>query len=136
MRKAGIGWIILSAAAPLSLTAQSSLFADKLYPAFEKAQCRFCHNDNGVGSATRVQFPPEKASAHQIASFGIHLRALVDAAHPEQSLLLQKPTNRVPHTGGERIKQGSEEERTLRAWVSHLATLPASVAVREEREAG
>jgi len=28
-----------------------------------------------------------------------------------ESLLYRKPTNRLPHTGGERIRQGSESRR-------------------------
>jgi hypothetical protein len=37
--------------------------------------------------------------------------------------LLQKPTARIFHTGGERIKPGSPEEATLKAWIDHLAKL-------------
>jgi hypothetical protein len=110
-------------------------FATTLYPALEGAQCRLCHNDNGVASATRLQFPAASASADEINQFGLRLRMLVDRANPDQSLLFRKPTNRMPHTGGERIKQGSVEERTLRAWVGYLATLPEASA-HESRAAG
>src|SRR6267154_2725924 len=89
-------------------------FTRKLYPVFENAQCRLCHNDNGVASRTRLQFPSEEASAREIAAFGLRLAALMDRNHPDESLLLRKPTNRVPHTGGERIHPGSEEEKALR----------------------
>src|SRR5262249_42321555 len=64
------------------------------------------------------------ADAAEINRFGLRLRALVDRAHPEESLLYRKPTNRLPHTGGERIRQGSLEEQALRAWVEYLAALP------------
>lgn len=110
-------------------------FAGQLYPALEKAQCRLCHNDNGVASATRLHFPPPDAEADEIGRFGLRLRALVDRAHPEESLLLRKPTNRMQHTGGERIRQGSPEERILRAWVERLAALP-DAPVDSERAAG
>ena len=41
-----------------ALTANAEdLFTEKLYPIFEKAQCRLCHNDNGVASGTRLRFP-------------------------------------------------------------------------------
>jgi hypothetical protein len=99
-------------------------FATHLYPALEKAQCRLCHNDNGVASATRLQFPRASATVQEIDRFGLRLRALVDRAHPEESLLFRKPTNRIPHTGGERIKPGSAEEQVLRTWVDYLASLP------------
>jgi len=110
-------------------------FTTRLYPALEKAQCRLCHNDNGVASTTRLQFPRVSASGEEIDQFGLRLRALVNWAHPEESLLLRKPTNRVPHTGGERIKPGSAEEQALRAWVEYLATLPDAPA-QTERAAG
>src|SRR5215467_12172119 len=92
-------------------------FSTQLYPALEKAQCRLCHNDNGVASTTRLQYPRLSATSEEIDRFGLGLRALVDRAHPEESLLFRKPTNRMAHTGGERIKQGSTEEQALRAWV-------------------
>jgi hypothetical protein len=99
-------------------------FAYKLYPVLEKAQCRFCHNDNGVASRTRLQFPPDGAGPEEIAAFGLRLSVLVDRDHPDESLLFRKPTNRVAHTGGERIHPGSEEEKTLRQWIAYLASLP------------
>ena len=51
-------------------------------------------------------------------------------------MLLLKPTNRVAHAGGERIKQGSEEEKILRAWVEHLAALPETTTVQTQARAG
>jgi hypothetical protein len=110
-------------------------FAARLYPALEKAQCRLCHNDNGVASATRLQFPRATATGEEIDRFGLRLRALVDRAHPEESLLFRKPTNRMPHTGGERIKPGSAEEQALRAWVDYLASLPEA-PLEAERATG
>jgi hypothetical protein len=101
----------------------------------EKAQCRLCHNDNGVASATRLYFPPSGATSADIDRFGLRLRTLVDRAHPEESLLFRKPTNRMAHTGGERIKRGSEEEHALRAWVDYLAALPDTPA-ENDRAAG
>jgi len=96
----------------------------EVYPILEAAQCRTCHHDNGVASATRLQFPPEKSSVAAIAAFGLKLRRVVDSAKPEESALFAKPTNRIAHAGGERIKRGSEAERILLAWVEHLAGLP------------
>ena len=116
-------FLILLAAVTLPPLA-SEEFSSRLYPALEKAQCRLCHNDNGVASSTRLQFPQASATGEEIERFGLGLRALVDRSHPAESLLLRKPTNRVPHTGGERIKPGSAEEQALRAWVEYLAGLP------------
>ena len=99
-------------------------FRKDLYPVLEKAQCRMCHNDNGVASRTRLQFPPDTATPEEITAFGLRLSALVDRNHPEESLLFRKPTNRLQHTGGERIHPGSSEEKILRVWIGYLAGLP------------
>jgi hypothetical protein len=106
------------------VTQAQTLFTEKLYPVFEKAQCRLCHNDNGVASGTRLRFPSDKATPAEIEQFGRRLRTFVNPGRVENSLLLQKPTNRVAHTGGERIRKGSDEEKVLQAWVTELARMP------------
>jgi hypothetical protein len=103
--------------------AGESYFAEKLYPLMHNAQCNLCHNDNGVAAATRLQFPGPEAPREQITAFGLGLLRLVDRQHPEKSLLLLKPTNRIEHTGGERFAPGSEQEAVLRSWVNYLAGL-------------
>jgi hypothetical protein len=69
-----------------------------------------------------VHFPDKEASQEQIQAFGLSLAPLVDRNDPAQSLLLAKPTNRVKHTGGERIKPGSGEEKILQQWIGFLAS--------------
>ncbi len=108
---------------PLCCQGQGGRFSRETYPVLESAACRDCHNSNGVASASRLHFPDRAASPEQVEAFGESLGALVDRARPEESLLLRKPTQRVPHTGGRRIAPASPEEETLRAWVLHLATL-------------
>jgi hypothetical protein len=89
----------------------------------QKAGCRNCHNRDGVASATRIHFPDADAPPAQIEAFGKSLVVVVDREHPDQSLLLRKPTNRIPHAGGERIKPGSPEEAKLLDWIATLAKL-------------
>jgi len=98
-------------------------FETSLYPVMEKAGCRGCHNVDGVASMTRLQFPEPGAASARIEAFGMSLVALIDREHPESSLLLNKPTNRIRHAGGERIKPGSPEEVALKAWISRLTKL-------------
>ena len=105
------------------LWAQSGTFRSGLYPILEKAGCRNCHNPDGVASATRLHFPETEAPAAKIEQFGKSLVVLVDREHPDQSLLLRKPTARIAHAGGERIKPGTPEEATLKAWIAQLANL-------------
>lgn len=105
-------------------------FTRTLYPVLEKAGCRGCHNTDGVAAATRLRFPEDDAAPARREAFGKSLVALVDRAHPAQSLLLNKPTLRIAHTGGQRIAPGTAEEETLRAWVDYLASLtPAEAAL-------
>jgi hypothetical protein len=82
-------------------------FTRNLYPVLEKAGCRGCHNADGVSSATRLHFPEEDAPAARIEAFGKSLVVLVDREHPAKSLLLNKPTLRIAHTGGKRIPPGT-----------------------------
>lgn len=98
-------------------------FADKLYPTLQKAGCPLCHNPEGVASPTRLHFPEAGASKERIEAFGDSLVELVDRKNPDSSILLNKPTNRIKHSGGERIKQSGPEEALLKAWITYLASL-------------
>ena len=102
------------------LCAQEASFGSGLYQIMEKAACRSCHNQDGVASGTRLRFPEPDAAAGRIEAFGKSLVVLVDRAQPDRSLLFNKPTNRIPHTGGERIKPGSQDEVVLKAWIRTL----------------
>src|SRR5215813_7233453 len=106
-----------------SAPAQESSFSRTLYPVLEKAACRSCHNPDGVASATRLHFPEPNATPERIEAFGKSLVVLIDRQHPETSLLLNKPTNRIPHAGGQRIKPGEQDETILKDWVQKLTQL-------------
>jgi hypothetical protein len=130
-------------AASSALSAQSTapdptFFSSKLYPALEAAQCRLCHTSSGVASGTRLHFPDKGATPAQIQIFGLSLAPLVDRANPTNSLLFAKPTNRLKHTGGERVKPGSDEEKLLSQWIQSLASASDSTlaAARHKLEAG
>ena len=112
------------------LCAQEASFGSGLYQIMEKAACRSCHTQDGVASGTRLRFPEPDAAVERIEAFGKSLVVLVDRAQPDRSLLFNKPTNRIPHTGGERIKPGSQDEVVLKAWIQHLSHLSAEDLVR------
>ena len=125
-------------AAPLAAGAEptivdESYFATTLYPVLQAAQCVRCHSDNGVASETELEFPPSDPRPEDIAALGLSLLDFVDRKNPGESLLLKKPTRRVKHTGGERIKPGSDEERMLLAWINFLASLSGE-QVRQAKE--
>lgn len=133
-----LGWI---AVLICRLPAQEGSFGSGLYQSMEKAGCRSCHNVDGVASATRLQLPEPGTPPDKIEGFGRSLVVLVDRQHPEKSLLLNKPTARVPHGGGQRIQQGSADEALLKAWVEKLTRLtPDEIAqamkYREDEAAG
>ena len=50
-------------------------------------------------------------------------RRLTPAA-PDRSLLLLKATSRVPHGGGRRLEESSDDYRILRDWIAQGATAP------------
>src|SRR5438034_9905375 len=129
---------LLVAASPVqaqkSSVLEAGFFSKKLYPILEKANCRGCHAENGVASVTRLHFPPDAASSEQIEAFGRSLGVLVDKGRPEGSLLLNKPTQRIEHTGGKLIVPGSDEEKILITWVNYLANSTGRAEVTAKTE--
>ena len=123
-------WICLASA----VFGQTGSFSNKLYPILKDAGCAACHNSNGVASATRLHFPDADATPERIEAFGNSLVRLVDRDHPDESLLLKKPTLRVPHTGGLRIKPGSAEEAVLKAWIQTLASLSGDALAKAMKD--
>ncbi len=116
-------------------------FENGAYAALEKAGCRACHNADGVAAGTRLLFPEGNVGPARVEAFGRSLVTLIDRLNPAKSLLLEKPTARVSHVGGERIRKGSAEEATLRAWVDRLSQLTGddlatALLYREEEESG
>ncbi|MGH9721715.1 MAG: DUF1592 domain-containing protein, partial [Bryobacteraceae bacterium] len=111
-------------------TAQTVSFGDHVYPIFEAAGCRNCHNPEGVASPTRLRFPDPNAPKARVNAFGLSLAEFVDRQSADKSVLLLKPTLRIPHTGGERIVKGSPEEATLKTWIDRLTTLSGAELTR------
>lgn len=127
--------LLLAVSLTAPAIASDASFSQDVYPLLDKAGCAGCHNGSGVASATRLHFPERDAPAARIESFGRSLVVLVNRERPEESLLLTKPTNRVRHTGGERIKPGSPQEAALRKWVQTLAVLSPDEVARAKKEA-
>ncbi len=133
--------IVLAAAICAWQAPGQTPFVSTLYPIMEKAGCRNCHNPDGVASATRLHFPVEDAPLSRVEVFGRSLVDLINREKPEQSLLFLKPTARIAHTGGQRIKPGSPEEGVLKQWVGYLAKmsgpeLEEALRYKQEEAAG
>lgn len=132
---------VVCIAAALPLAGQDGPFGSGLFQVLEKAECRSCHTADGVASPTRLHFPDPGAAPEKVEAFGRSLVIFVDRAQPGSSLLVAKPTNRIAHAGGERIRQGSPDEEVFRQWIARLAALSgpelaAALRYREEEAAG
>src|SRR4029079_4795998 len=64
---------VLCTFGPPARAVDESFFVDKVYPVLFSVQCNRCHNDNGVGSETRLEFPHVDAGKEQITAFGLKL---------------------------------------------------------------
>ena len=133
--------LVVSLAGIVPAFAQNGPFGSGLFQVLEKADCRSCHTADGVASPTRLHFPDPGAAPERVEAFGRSLVIFVDKENPDKSLLLNKPTNRIGHSGGERIKKDSPDEAALKQWVAQLTTLSgvelaSALKYREEEAAG
>ena len=96
-------------------------FVNDIEPILTKASCNSggCHAKAGIGQRgfrlSVLGFEPQEDYEH-IVKEGKGRR--VFAAAPDQSLLLLKAANIVPHGGGKRLDAGSEEFQTVVRWIS------------------
>jgi len=118
--------LLLALTATGLCVAADPTFAGRLYPVLQKANCRGCHVDGGIASATRLHFPEADAPPAEVEAFGRSLTPLVNREQLEASPLYTKPTNREKHTGGKLIVPGSPEEALLLEWVRYLARVSPS----------
>lgn len=113
---------IFAASGSFAADAASSLnFVNDVEPILTKASCNSggCHAKAGIGQRgfrlSVLGFEPQEDYEH-IVKEGKGRR--VFAAAPDQSLLLLKAANIVPHGGGKRLEPGSEEFQTVVRWIS------------------
>lgn len=126
-RKVGIRNLCISRISrAILLLLTSSAFADEVpsfrndvMPVFLRAGC----NTGGCHGSARGQdgfglslFGFDPAGDYQRITREMSGRR-INLAVPEESLLLQKATGSVPHTGGERFKKDSELYATILKWI-------------------
>ncbi len=106
----------------LGAEAASALnFVNDIEPILTKASCNSggCHAKAGIGQRgfrlSVLGFEPQEDYEH-IVKEGKGRR--VFPAAPDQSLLLLKAANIVPHGGGKRLDPASEEFQTVVRWIS------------------
>lgn len=103
-------------------------FTEDVIPALTKSGCNqgACHGAQfGQGSfrLSLLGFAPEQ-DFHSIVRESLQRR--VSLTSPEESLLLQKAINAVPHGGGKRMDVDSPDFKTLAAWIAAGVPAPTS----------
>ncbi len=111
--------------------ADEPLFGRQVVPVLYKLGCSSgaCHGAfAGKGNFRLSLFASDPAADHRSIhdAFGRRL----NLQNPEQSLLLLKPTGRLPHGGDIRLKPGSEEYRLLKQWIENGARYDAAAEGR------
>jgi hypothetical protein len=112
---------LLSAGRAETRPASPVSFVNDVIPVLTKSSCNMgaCHAKAIVGQRgfrlSLLGFEPQEDYEH-IVKEGKGRRVFPPA--PEQSLLLLKAANIVPHGGGEKLKPGSAGYQTLVRWIS------------------
>jgi hypothetical protein len=87
-----------------------------------------CHGSPAGQSGFKLSlFGYDVEADHQMIVKG-HSGRRVNLDHPEDSLLLQKPSFAIPHGGGQILPVGSDEYRTILNWLKQGAPLDSSGA--------
>ena len=102
-------------------------FGNDVIPALTKAGCNrgACHAARVGKGGFKLSLRGSDPTADYLAIARDGSGRRLDLLRPEESLLLLKPTMRVPHRGGHALKTNSETWRILRDWVAQHATGPA-----------
>src|SRR4051812_24254366 len=105
-----------------SETQEKPSFQRHVVPLLGKLGCngRACHGSfQGRGGFRLSLFGYDFKMDHAGLMGGDEPR--VKLRHPDASLLLQKPTQRIPHEGGKRYEVGGWEHRLLLSWIQQGA---------------
>jgi hypothetical protein len=100
-------------------TAEPISFVRDVMPVFTKAGCNTggCHGSSRGKDGFRLSlfgYDPD-GDYYRLTRESITRR--INLALPEESLVLEKSTNRVPHTGGKLFTPESDHYRTILAWL-------------------
>jgi hypothetical protein len=95
----------------------NSFFTGQVMGRVLQPNCGSCHTAGGAAQATTFRVTPGDMLATQ-ESVALH----INAAHPDESRILQKPLTQVPHAGGIRFSAGGEEHQILQQWVQLVAS--------------
>ncbi|MSO24282.1 MAG: DUF1553 domain-containing protein, partial [Acidobacteria bacterium] len=85
-----------------------------------------CHGSPAGQSGFRLSLFGYDVDADHQMIVKSHDGRRVNLEHPEESLLLQKPSFTIPHGGGQVLSIGSDEYRTILNWLKQGAPLDSS----------
>ena len=94
-------------------------FIKDVMPVFTKAGCNTggCHGSSRGKDGFRLSLFGYDPDGDYFRLTRESIARRINLALPEESLMLEKATGKVPHTGGELFKTDSEFYRTLLAWL-------------------
>jgi hypothetical protein len=144
-----IGWLpfvvaLMSALSPRARGEESVRFRQEVMAVLSRGGCNqgTCHGNFHGKGGFKLSLRGEDADRDYATLTRDMMGRRIDRAQPDQSLILQKSTARLPHEGGKRFPAGSLEYETLKRWIAEGAALdplnPRAQPVRlvvEPREA-
>lgn len=100
-------------------TEESISFVKDVMPIFTKAGCNTggCHGSSRGKDGFRLSLFGYDPDGDHFRLTRENIARRINLALPEESLVLEKSTNKVPHTGGELFKADSELYRTMLTWL-------------------
>ncbi len=99
-------------------TSEPPGFDDRIMPILTKYNCNTCHGKPGGRNGFRLSLFGFDPPADHVAFVKESRGRRVLHAVPEQSLMLRKATQTVPHGGGMRFETDSHAYRTVRDWIA------------------
>ncbi len=101
-------------------------FGNHVQAVLSKANCNMgaCHGALAGKGGFRLSLRGYDSIADHFTSTKEDRGRRVDLTYPERSLLLMKPTGKVPHKGGVRLAEDSADYRLLLRWIQEGAQGP------------
>ena len=96
-------------------------FADELWPGVLQNKCLGCHNAQGIARSTEFVMKPAAVPGFMEANREI-LAYLASLERDGVSLILLKPSEQLPHGGGEVVEVGSAQYEALAAFAARVKT--------------
>jgi hypothetical protein len=134
MRLFPVAILSLSTAA-LGAESSAPSFRNQIQPILAKTGCSMgaCHGAAAGQGGFRLSLRGYDDEGDWLSLTRGAFGRRITPADPARSLMLLKPTNAVPHKGGERFKVGSPEWQTMVDWIAHGAPRPKADDPRIQR---